>query len=302
MPTFLARRAGLLALSALACAAGVRAQTAARVMADLEYAHAGSVSMRLDLHLPTAPGPYPLVVYIHGGAFAGGDKAQPWYRPILNQTARGYAVASLNYRLSGQAIYPAGVEDVKAAIRWLRANAAKYELKAERIVVSGESAGGYMVNMLGTTGGRAEFDNAALGNANESSRVQGVVNFFGPTDFLRMDPATPASCGRPGGHAGATSPESRFLGCTITECPDKVKAANPITYVTKDAPPFIHLHGTADCLVPYNQTELLHAALRAAGVRSTVYTYADLGHADKRFFTAETEKRLNDFIDSILKP
>ncbi len=272
-----------------------------RITRDIEYARAGDVSLRLDLYVPGTKGPHPLFVWIHGGAFLGGDKARIFWTPISNLAERGYAVASINYRLSGQAAFPALVKDAKAAIRWLRANAAKYEIKADRIVVGGESAGGYLSAMLGTTGGITALEDLTMGNANQSSRVQGVVDFFGPSDFLKMDATVPRSCEKPMTHNDPQSPESRLLGCNIQNCPDKVKAANPITYVSKDDPPFLILHGTGDCLVPSNQSQLLHNALKAASVRSELHLLSGLAHADKRFITPENEKLVNDFLKATLK-
>lgn len=293
-----------LAATVLAAAILAAAQTpGTRVLKDLEYARAGALPLQLDLFLPAGNGPFPLTVYIHGGGFARGDKGQMWYTLMSRQPERGYALASLNYRLSGQAPFPAAVYDVKAAIRWLRANAVKYNLDAGRIVVAGESAGGYLAAMLGTSGGVAELEDTGLGNPRESSRVQGVVDFFGPTDFFQMDPGIPKSCEKPLIHGVPGSPEALFVAChVIADCPAKVKAANPIVYVKKDAPPFLILHGAADCSVSPLESQLLDDALRAAGVKAALHLYPGLGHGDPRFLTPETEKRVNGFIDGILKP
>jgi acetyl esterase/lipase len=272
-----------------------------RVIRDIEYARVGDISLQLDLYLPGSKGPHPLIVWIHGGAFLVGDKAHIFWTPLPSLTERNYAVASINYRLSGQAIFPALVQDAKAAIRWLRANAVKYEINAERIAVGGESAGGYLSAMLGTTGGVADLEDLSMGNPRESSRVQGVVDFFGPSDFLQMDTGAPRSCEKPMVHDSPQSPESRLLGCNLRTCPEKVKAANPITYVSKDDPPFLILHGTGDCLVVPNQSQLLFDALKAAGVRADLHMLPELAHADKRFITAENEKLVNAFLDAILK-
>ena len=287
-------------LSVLILAASASPQT--RILKDIEYARPGNVSVLLDLYLPESRGPHPLIVWIHGGAFRAGDKGNIFWRPMPRQAERGYAVASINYRLSGQARFPALIHDSKAAIRWLRANTAKYGLKADRIVVAGESAGGHLSALLGTSGGVAQLEDPAMGNPKESSRVQGVVDFFGPTDFLQMDVAVPASCPAPQVHNAPDSPESELLGCAIPACPEKVKTANPITYISPDDPPFLILHGTGDCLVPSPQSQLLYDSLRAAGVRASLYLLPGLAHADKRFYTPENEKLVNDFIDAILRP
>jgi len=282
------------------CAAALAAQAPGmKTLRDLEYARPESGPLSLDLYLPGTGGPFPLIVWIHGGAFRSGDKGGIWYKPILNQTQRGYAVASIEYRLSGVAKFPALVHDTKAAVRWLRANAAQYNLKADRIVVAGESAGGYQAVMLGASGGAPELE-GTLGNPKESSRVQGVIDFFGPTDFLAMDDGA-SSCQTPLVHRAPNSPESQLLGCNLSDCPERAKASNPIAYVSGDAPPFLILHGTADCQVPHSQSQRLYDALSAAGVKADLHLLPDVGHGDRRFMTPQTEEWVTRFIDSVLR-
>jgi acetyl esterase/lipase len=241
------------------------------VLRDLEYVPGGHERQRLDLYLPKEADPSgktPLIVWIHGGAWLGGSKERP---PALRFVDKGYAVASINYRLSQHAIFPAQIEDCKAAIRWLRANAGKYGYDPDRIGVWGASAGGHLVALLGTTGDLKELEVGP--NAGVSSRVQAVCDFFGPTDFTRMSnfPSTMA-------HDAADSPESKLLGGPIQENKDKARRANPITYVTKDDPPFLIVHGDKDPLVPHNQSEILYDALKKAGVEATLYTVQGGGH------------------------
>jgi acetyl esterase/lipase len=237
---------------------------------DLAYVSGGHPRQKLDLYLPEGKGPWPLLVYIHGGAFRAGDKADG---PPLEHLAEGYAVASINYRLSQHALFPAQIEDCKTAIRWLRANAARYGIDSERIAVGGASAGGHLAAMVGTTGHVRELDVGE--NLDVSSRVRAVIDFFGPTDFLQMDAHRP-----PNGmiHDTPDSPESELVGGPIQENPQKVARANPITYVTPDAPPFLIVHGDQDPLVPHHQSELLTAALEKAGVPVTFYTVMGGGH------------------------
>jgi acetyl esterase/lipase len=231
-----------------------------KVLKDLAYVAGGHERQRLDLYLPATGSRWPLVVAIHGGAFRMGSKEG---EPAGVFVARGFAVAAINYRLSQHAIFPAQIEDCKAAVRWLRANAARYGYDPERVASYGASAGGHLAAMLGTTGDVKAFDVGA--DAGVSSRVQAAVDFFGPTDFLQMDAHRASAEAMV--HDTPDSPESQLVGGPIQDNPDKAARANPITYVTKDDPPFLIVHGDADLLVPHDQSVLLDRALRKAGVR-----------------------------------
>ena len=261
---------------------------------DLEYVTAGHPRQKLDLYVPDkAEQPLPVIVWVHGGAWSGGDKSGV---PPLRQgyTERGYAVASLNYRLSQHAPFPAQLEDCKAAIRWLRAHAGKYNLKPDRIGVWGSSAGGHLVALLGTTGDGIEFDVGA--HKDQSGAVQCVMDDFGPTDFTQMDAHAPPSARMR--HNAPDSPESRLIGGPITDPANarKVARANPITYVTKDDPPFLIVHGDQDPTVPHHQSELLFAALKAAGVRVRFNTVKGGGHG-AGIGGPELDRLRRDFLD-----
>jgi acetyl esterase/lipase len=244
---------------------GVPLPEGTKVLKDLAYVPGGHERQKLDLYLPPTGARWPLVVAIHGGAFRMGSKEG---EPAGAFVARGFAVAAINYRLSQHAVFPAQIEDGKAAVRWLRANAARYGYDPGRIASYGGSAGGHLVAMLGTTGDVKAFDVGA--NPGVSSRVQAVVDFFGPTDFLQMDAHRFSAAAMT--HDTPDSPESQLVGGPIRDNPDKVARANPITYVTPDDPPFFIVHGDADLLVPHHQSELLEAALRRAGVRVRLVT------------------------------
>mgnify|MGYP001094637304 CR=1 FL=1 len=240
------------------------------VYRDLPYVTDGHFRQKLDLYLPDAKPPVSLIVWIHGGAFRMGDKGDdvlPEYRDA------GYAVASLNYRLSQHALFPAQIEDCKAAVRWLRAHAEQYGLDPHRVAAWGLSAGGHLAAMLGVTGHVQAFEVGEY--LDQSSRVQAVVDYFGPTDFSQMDAHR-----LPDGmvHDAPDSPESELVGGPIQEHPDRVAQANPVTYVRPDAPPFLVVHGELDPLVPHHQSELLVAALQEAGAPVTFYTVAGAGH------------------------
>ena len=245
------------------------------VIRDIEYVPGGHERQKLDLYLPRQGaepndpnGPTPLIVWVHGGAWLGGSKERP---QAIGFVEKGYAVASINYRLSQHGIFPAQIEDCKSAIRWLRANAGKHGFDPNRIGVWGASAGGHLVALLGTAGDVSESDVGP--NRGVSSRVQAVCDFFGPTDLAKMGDFWSTM-----DHDSPDSPESKLIGGPVQESTDKAQRANPITYVTKDDPPFLIVHGDKDPLVPHNQSELLEEALKQAGVEVTFYTVPNGGH------------------------
>ena len=263
-----------------------------KIYRDLAYVSDGHERQKLDLYIPDDGESLPLIIWVHGGAFLMGSKVDHVPLAYLNA---GYAVASINYRLSQHAIFPAQIEDVKAAVRWLRANAETYRLDPNRIGAWGESAGGHLVAMLGTTGKIDTFDIGE--NLDVSSQVQVVVDHFGPTDFLLMD-----SQRLPDGmvHDTPDSPESLLVGGPIQEYKDGVARANPITYITQDAPPFLIIHGDNDPLVPYQQSVLLNNALVAAGVPVSFYTVMGEGHGN--FEDPKVSELTMSFFEQHLKP
>ncbi len=235
-----------------------------RTRLDVRYAPLSN-AQRLDLYLPaTGEGPFPLVVWIHGGGFSGGTKALDAGAAARRLVAMGFAVASLEYRLSGEARFPAAVLDLKAAVRHLRANAGAYRIAPDKIGAWGSSAGGHLAAFLGVTGGVAEFEDATLGNASQSSRIHAVVDWFGPSDLLQMDVDGDArGCARFGGlgHDSDNSPEGQWLGGKPSSIPDVARRASPVTWVTADDPPFMIQHGGQDCTVPTGQGIRMRDAL-----------------------------------------
>ena len=262
------------------------------VQRNVPYVTNGHARQVLDLYVPKSEKSVPVIIWVHGGAWMGGSKERP---VPLAFVAEGYAVASVGYRLSQHAIFPAQIEDCKAAVRWLRAHAKEYNLDPNHFAAWGESAGGHLVALLGTTGNVKAFDVGE--NPGFSSRVHAVVDCFGPTDFLQMD-AHRLPTGQV--HDTADSPESKLIGGPIQENKDKVAKANPITYATKDDPPFLIIHGDADPLVPHHQSELLDAALKNAGVPVTFYTVKSGGHGN--FRDPNVPILIKDFITKQLKP
>ncbi|MBN2582230.1 MAG: alpha/beta hydrolase fold domain-containing protein [Planctomycetes bacterium] len=271
----------------------VRLPKDVKITRDLEYARAGETPLLLDLYVPedTAK-PRPLVVWIHGGGWRTGSKEQCRATPLAMQ---GYVVASINYRLVQDGRWPAQIHDCKAAIRWLRSNADTYGIDPKRIGVWGSSAGGHLAALLGTSGDVKELE-GTLGHLDQSSRVQAVCNWCGPSDLLSM--AQQAHKRSQYDHNAADSPESVLVGGALQELKDKARAASPITYVSGDDPPFLIMHGDNDRVVPYQQSVILDEALRKAGVESSLHTIAGGGHA---FGGQMLNEMVLEFFDKHLK-
>jgi acetyl esterase/lipase len=236
----------------------------------------------------------------------GCDKSDMQVMPMLEGLRRGYAVAAANCRLSWEATFPAPVHDIKAAVRWIRANAQWYHLDPDRIAAWGGSAGGYLSAMLGTSAGISELEDLSLGNPDQPCTVQAVVDWFGPTNFLKMDEQLIASglAPREGTeHSGVNSPESWLLGGKITEIPERVKAANPETYIRENAAPFLIQHGVMDPVVPVQQSTGLAKSLRrvCGDGRVVLELFEGFEHGDRRFESPVNVKRVLDFLDRHLK-
>lgn len=269
---------------------------------DVSYSNL-SEKHRIDIYMPDKEGEYPLIAFIHGGAFMMCDKADAQVQPYLSAVKRGYVVASINYRLSSEAIFPAAVQDCKAAIRFLRANSKMYSIDPERIAVCGGSAGGNLAEMLCTSDGVDIFENNQLGNTNFSSAVQAGVSWFGPTDFLLMDEQLKSNNLFPQDHNLSNSPESRYLGGKITDLDyDYVQQANPMTYINKNMPPMLLQHGLNDHLVPYQQSVIFykkaHKYLNDNRVELELLEDAD--HGDKAFETEKNMEKVFAFLDKVL--
>lgn len=267
-----------------------------KIVSDVEYTPGGGRSRSLDLYLPERKPaqPLPMIVWIHGGAWLGGSKERPNGIALLRD---GFALASINYRLSNEAIFPAQIEDCKAAIRFLRANAEEYGIDPARIGVFGASAGGHLVAMLGVSTEKKEWEVGE--HLNHSSQVQAVCDWFGPTNLLTM--AAQSRSDSRIQHDAPDSPESRLIGATVPEAPEKANAASPLTYVTPEDAPMLIIHGDEDPVVPVQQSETFHAALEKAGVKSKLHIVKGGGHGEG-FQTPEVQKMVRDFFVEKLRP
>jgi acetyl esterase/lipase len=268
---------------------------------NIPYVANGDPAEVLDLYVPEKPAdkPQPLVVWIHGGGWHGGSKSG-CYAAYLSR--EGYVVASVEYRFSNKALFPAQIQDCQAAIRWLRANSKTYNIDPDHIGAAGDSAGGHLVALLDTSGGKNAFP--AIGNnADQSDRVQAVCDFYGPTDFSTVmaqaadDPTVKSiiKFNKPG------DPYSGVIGLKLGEDPAKEQAVSPMHYVSGDDPPILIMHGNRDPIVPYAQSEEFLAALQKVGVDATLQTIPGAGHGGPMFYTSMVKKLMKTFFDKHLK-
>ncbi len=270
---------------------------------DIAYASKSNAE-KLDIYLPkNIKSLCPVIVQIHGGAFKMGDKADMQVNASLEGLKRGYAVVSINYRLSGEAIFPAQIQDCKSAIRWVRANAATYNFNANAIAVWGGSAGGNLSALLGTSGDVKELEDLTLGNEKFSSRVQAVVDWFGPINFNTLDSQFRVSGKGKPNHDDANSPESEVMGKKITEAKDLVQKANPTTYISADDPDFFIQHGTNDPLIPTQQSiEFAKSLEQVLGkARVSISFLEGAGHGGPQFSSPENVDKVFIFLDKQLK-
>jgi acetyl esterase/lipase len=266
----------------------------------ITYSRSGDVDLKLDLARPgEGEGPFPAIVFIHGGGWTGGNRGV--YRGQIEQAARrGYVAVTVTYRLmqfdqekretaTAEPIFPTQIHDCKAAVRWLRANAEKYKVDPNRIGATGASAGGHLSLLVGLTDADDGLEGEG-GNAEQSSRVQCVVNVFGPTEMVSSyEKSSVAWLFR------------LFLGGTPEEAAERYKAASPITYVSKDDPPVLTIHGDQDALVPIDNAKLLDEKMKAAGAQHTLLLLTGQGHG----FQGQAAKTADDttwnFFDKHLK-
>jgi acetyl esterase/lipase len=263
---------------------------AVSIQRGLVYGTGGGTDLKLDLAMPkNGAGPFPAVVCVHGGGWRGG-KRQDLAKLIEFLAGKGYVAATVSYRLTDKAKFPAQIEDCKAAVRWLRANAKKYKVNPDRIGAVGFSAGAHLVCLLGTTAKKDNFEGKG-GNADQSSRVQAVVSFFGPTNFNNKD--------------WSDQIEKTFLipllGATYKDKPERYRRVSPINYVTKNAPPFLFFHGTKDGLVGLRHSRELADKLRKADVAAEVVVLEGEGHGWAGKKLTQTLDQTVAFFDKTLK-
>jgi len=285
-------------LTALAAAAIVQPLSMhadeTRVIRDIEYARIGDIGLKLDLHVPTNAKSPPLVVWVHGGAWRGGSKNNPSVLPL---TERGFALASVDYRLSTVAQFPAQIHDIKAAIRYLRATAKEHGIATERIAITGGSAGGHLAALLGVTNGVKELEGTVGAHLDQSSDVQAIVVFYGASNLTTI-----LAQSTPHGVNMRTPALELLLGGQPDSRPDLARLASPVFHVDAKDPSVLWFHGDQDPQMPINQAHEMIGAYKKQGLTATLEPVYGGGHGGKLFFTPEQMAQVAAFLNRSLPP
>jgi len=259
---------------------------------DVVFATVDSHELKLDLYLPKDVANPPLVVFVHGGGWRNNSYKKcltPWL------TEFGFAVASVSYRLTDKATFPAQIHDCKAAVRWLRAHADRYGYDSSRVGVAGTSAGGHLSLLLGVTGGDDRLEGEVGGNLDQSSRVQAVGDYYGPSDFVLRSKNQPTKTEKP------DSPVRLLLGGPASENLEQARLASPAFHVTEDDPPLLIIHGEKDGTVKLNQSERMVEEYERAGLDVTLQIVPGAGHGGREHFTPQYRKLVAQFFDAHLR-
>jgi len=262
---------------------------------DIVYGRGGAEDLKLDLTRPRqGEGPFPAIVFVHGGGWVGGSK-EDFRAFMVPFTQKGIVCISVNYRLAPKSVFPAQIEDVKCGVRWLHANAEKYHVDPKRIVAFGGSAGAHLVALLGTTNGTKLWDGSG-GNAGQSSTISAMVCMSGPYDLSLAYRDSVHQNKQEGGAVRGML--EAFLGGNPEKRESPYRDASPMTYASKQTVPALLTHGTADPLVPIEQTEVFTAKLKSVGVEVEFMRIEGAGHAD---FGPKPEEQLNKVIAFVQK-
>jgi len=248
---------------------------------DIVFAEPDGVELLLNLYLPAGVENPPLILFIHGGGWKNGDRKNCKLSWVA---AHGYAIASVEYRLSHEALFPAQIHDCKGALRWLRANAETYGYDASQVVVGGTSAGGHLAALMATSGSVAELEGETGGNLDQSSSVQGGIDYYGPSDFVKRSENQPSKTDEPDGGV------YQLLGGPVKENLEAARKASPVTYIDAGDPPLLILHGAKDKTVFLDQSEILAADYEEAGLEVQLHVEPENGHGWKK--PTEAERKL----------
>ena len=285
------KTAGIYGVITFASVVAVAAEesTPVKVTRDLVFADIDGQKLKLDLYLPDTKEPAPLVVWIHGGGWRAGSKNKV---PLVEVTKHGFAIASISYRFTDTSIFPAQIHDCKGAVRWLRTNADRLGYNADWIAVAGSSAGGHLALLMGTSGGVKELEGDVGGNIDQSSSVQAVIDYFGPSDFVLRGKTQPIRA------YTALSGSFALMGGTIGQRLDsKTEAfASPATYVSADDPPLLIFQGKADSTVLLDQSEHIAKLYADTGLKAQLVVLEKAGHGGKVFFQGENFEHAMQFL------
>ena len=282
----------ILLTSGMPGAAGEDAESY-RVQKDIPYAETSEQTLLLDLYLPRDAVRPPLVVWVHGGAWRSGSKNK---MPLTALVEAGYAAASIDYRLSPVAKFPALIHDCKAAIRFLRARQADYGYDARRIAIAGSSAGGHLVALLGVSNGHEELEGKVGTHPEQSSSVQAIVDYYGPTNF-----ATILKQSTPHGLGVRVPALELLLGGQPEDLPEVAALASPVSHVDAEDPPLLMLHGDQDPQVPINQSHELHAKYKELGLDVHFEVVHGAAHGGEAFFDETRMALVKAFLDKHLR-
>ena len=281
----------LICYSLLACITTSTIAQSGKDRKDIVYAEVADRKLLLDIYFPRETNPY-LIVWVHGGAWHSGTRTSP----PLSFVKSGYAIASVDYRLSGEAKFPAQINDIKAAIRYLRANAAKHGYRSDKIIISGSSAGGHLAALVGVTNGHGELE-GGLGDYKEtSSSVQAIIDYYGPTNLTTIiKQSTPHGIGVRG------PAMALLLGKPVENSQELAKLASPVHHVSADDPPLLIFHGDQDIQVPINQSHELVGAYKRNKLKVHLEVVHGGGHSDTPYFEPEYQSVAEKFLLEVLK-
>ena len=264
----------------------------AKTISDIQYAAVDKHHLLLDLHLPSGVESPPLIVWVHGGAWRSGSKDSV---PIVALVDRGYAIASVDYRLSPVAKFPAQIHDIKAAIRFLRAKQTEYGYDASKCAIAGSSAGGHLVALVGVTNGNADLEGEVGEHSEQSSDVQAIVDLYGPTNFLTILPQS-----TPHGLSVRVPALQLLLGSRPEENETLARLASPVFHVDQSDPPLLLIHGDQDPQVPINQSHELHGKYKSLNLPVQFEVIHGGAHGGKQFYDADRLSLVEEFLRPIL--
>ena len=260
-----------------------------QVIRDLPFASTGALTLNLDLHLPEKSPRSPMIVWVHGGAWRSGSRTS---MPLGKLVEAGYAVASVDYRLSTQARFPAQVHDIKAAIRFLRGHGAEWKLPTNHIVIAGDSAGGHLAALVGVSNGHDELEGSLGDDRKQSSAVQGIISFYGGANLTTI-----LKQSTPHGLSVRVPALDLLLGGQPEVVPELARLASPVFHVDRSDPPLLLLHGDQDPQMPINQAHELMGAYRKLDLPAHLEVVHGAAHGGAAFYDAERMEVVKAFLE-----